>query len=114
MNARIILLAIPFSLLLACSSQKKQEKILWEDLVTMRVSCDQYLQEHGRRLASLQDLITDGYLRDIPADPITGRADTWRLTISRNPKNPDAPPEILDIHSGSQKRGSNGRKYNEW
>jgi general secretion pathway protein G len=99
----------------ACSSRKaKQEKVLRENLAGIRTSIDQYLQQHERRPASFSDLISDGYLHEIPTDPMTGRSDTWKLTIGRDPKSPEGSAGILDIHSGSEDKGSDGRPYSAW
>lgn len=101
-------------LLTACMSQKRREDALRHDLVNVRSAVDQYVQAHKQRPVSFRDLIADGYLREVPVDPMTGRTDTWKIKIGRDPRSPNERPGILEIHSGSTHPGSDGRPYDSW
>ncbi|HEY6097657.1 MAG TPA: prepilin-type N-terminal cleavage/methylation domain-containing protein, partial [Candidatus Deferrimicrobium sp.] len=59
------------------SPQRAREAALREDLFTMRSTIDQYHGDKGHYPADLQTLVTDGYMRKIPIDPMTKSADTW-------------------------------------
>jgi general secretion pathway protein G len=92
-----------------------QEAVLKEDLFRMRDAIDQYYADKGQYPASLESLVTDGYLRKVPEDPFTRSADTW-LSIQAEPDlaNPDAEPGVYDVKSGSDKTSLAGTLYNEW
>ena len=78
------------------SPRKTRERILQQDLFTIRQILDQYTLDHHRHPQSLDDLVSAGYFRQMPVDPFTGRSDTWVLEWSDDPKTPG----IIGIHSG--------------
>ncbi len=94
---------------------RAQEAVLKEDLFRMRDSIDQYYADKGRYPTDLQTLVTDGYLRGVPEDPITRSAETWQ-TIQAEPdaNNPVAEIGVYDVKSGSDRLGSDGKPYAEW
>ena len=91
-----------------------KEVTLKHDLFIFRDVIDQYYADKGKYPASLEDLQKEGYLRRIPADPITNQAD-WELVMAEpDPDNPSEPPGIYDVHSASTDVSSHGTPYNEW
>src|SRR5712692_8685085 len=48
-----------------------RETVLKDDLFRMRALIDQYAADKGKLPQSLDDLVTAGYIRDVPKDPIT-------------------------------------------
>jgi general secretion pathway protein G len=92
-----------------------KEAVLREDLFRMRDAIDQYYADKGRYPADLQALVTDGYLRAIPVDPMTGSADTWQ-TIPAEPdtNNPGAEVGVYNIKSGAEGSSMAGQAYSEW
>ena len=62
---------------------KSKEAALKEDLFNLRNVLDQYYADNGKYPDSLDDLVTKGYMRSIPADPIPGRRTPGALIISR-------------------------------
>ena len=100
---------------------KAKEAVLRTDLRTFRDVIDQYYADKGKYPESLDVLVEDGYLRAIPVDPMTRSAETWVSTFEE-PKLDEVPPEsegeakpgIMDVHSGSEVVGSDGRPYSEW
>jgi general secretion pathway protein G len=103
------------------SPQRAREATLREDLFTLRSVIDQYHGDKGNFPPDLQTLVTDGYLRKIPVDPMTKSAETWNLTYEEI--TPDegatagaepAVPGITDVHSGSKESGLDGTAYSEW
>jgi general secretion pathway protein G len=64
---------------------------------------------------SLDDLVTAGYLKAIPKDPITGRSDTWTLIQSDTLSTVDQTEAgIDDVHSGAQVAATDGSSYMTW
>src|ERR1044072_9361995 len=50
---------------------KAKEEVLKQDLKTMRKLIDEYQADREELPKTLEDLVTHGYMRDIPVDPIT-------------------------------------------
>ena len=97
------------------SQTSAREAVLKEDLFRMRDAIDQYYADKNRYPASLDALVTDKYLRAIPADPFTNSSETWQTTLSEgDPANPSAEPGIFDVKSGSDRMGTDGRPYADW
>ncbi len=102
------------------SPQRAREAALREDLFTMRSTIDQYHGDKGHYPTDLQTLVTDGYIRKIPIDPITKSADTWVVAQEEQPTSPDTPPDptvttgIVDVHSGSTAKALDGTLYKDW
>ena len=93
-----------------------REAALREDLYEMRRSIDSYTVDKQKAPQSLQDLVTAGYLKEIPRDPITNRNDTWTPVTSDILSSVDQTDSggVSDVHSGAQTTGTDGRAYNTW
>ena len=92
-----------------------REAVLKEDLHVMRAAIDSYTMDKQKAPQSLDDLIPDGYLKDIPEDPMTHSKDTWVTDTSDALHSLDqTEPGIDDVHSGSQETGSDGQPYSSW
>ena len=97
------------------SVQSAKETVLKTDLFRMRDAIDQYYADKGRYPASLEALVSDRYMREVPIDPITGRRDTWVITqADPDPSNPTGGPGIYDVKSGADGVALNGTRYNSW
>ena len=91
-----------------------REGVLKEDLFRFREAIDQYYADKGKYPASLAALSEEGYLRRIPADPMTGAADWQEVPAEPDPDNPSDPGGIYDVHSASENASLGGEPYNEW
>jgi general secretion pathway protein G len=97
------------------SVRRSREAILREDLFRMRDAIDQYYADKTKYPQALQDLVTDGYLREIPKDPITDSAETWTTVPAEpDPANPSAEPGIYNVKSGSDATAMDGTRYADW
>lgn len=90
-----------------------RETVLRSDLYRMRSLIDQYAADKGRLPQSLEDLVSGGYMREIPTDPITDQKD-WNLEIGEDPFSSEGGSGILDIHSSSTEVSTEGTPYSEW
>ena len=89
-----------------------QEAVLAEDLFRMRDAIDQYYADRTKYPASLEALVSDGYMRKIPEDPITQSADTWQTVPAEpDPGNPSSEPGIYDVKSGASGTALDGSSY---
>jgi general secretion pathway protein G len=92
-----------------------REAVLKEDLQTMRAAIDSYTMDKQKAPQSLDDLVQDGYLREIPEDPMTHAKDTWVTDTSEAMYSIDeTDPGITDVHSGSQETASDDQPYSSW
>ena len=97
------------------SVQRTREATLKKDLFEIRDVIDQYYADKGKYPSSLDALVSDGYLRKIPVDPITNSADTWEtVPADTDPANPSAEPGVYNVKSGAQGNGLDGTPYSEY
>jgi general secretion pathway protein G len=94
---------------------RSQEAVLRTDLFRMRDAIDQYYADKGKYPSSLDSLVSDGYLRSVPEDPITKSKDTWQTVPAEpDPNNPSAEPGIYDVKSGAPGTSLDGSNYTDW
>ncbi|MGO9211907.1 MAG: type II secretion system protein [Terriglobales bacterium] len=112
----IILILVSISIPIYTNSViHSKEAVLKDDLFTMRSVIDQYTLDKQKAPQSLQDLVSAGYLRSIPKDPLTGSADTWQTTSDDTIMDPNqSQPGITDVHSGASGVSTEGSAYASW
>jgi general secretion pathway protein G len=94
---------------------RAKESVLHNNLTTIRTVIDNYTYDKEKAPQSLQDLVTEGYLRAIPIDPMTGSNQTWRTVMEDASQSVNqTEPGIFDIKSGSDKIGTDGTSYSDW
>lgn len=94
---------------------RAKEDQLRETLWNFRTAIHEYTFDHQRAPRTLQELLQQNYLREIPVDPMTGSSATWRIMIEMPDNAIDkSAPGIFDIKSGSAKTGVNRKRYSEW
>src|ERR1700752_40276 len=90
-----------------------RESVLRDDLFKMRSLLDQFAADKGRLPQSLDELQSEGYIRDIPLDPSTGQKD-WAVTTGEDPNSMDGQQGVTDVHSSSAEVSSEGTPYSQW
>lgn len=88
-----------------------RETVLKDDLFKMRSLIDQYAADKGKLPQSLDDLVTAGYMRQKPKDPITD-TDDWNPAMGDDPYTGDQ--GMIDVHSSSSEVSTEGTPYSEW
>jgi general secretion pathway protein G len=97
------------------SIQSSKEAVLRTDLFRMRDAIDQYYADKGKYPSSLDTLVSDGYMRKVPEDPITKSADSWQTDPAEpDPSNPSAEPGIYNVKSGATGTALDGSPYSDW
>ena len=97
------------------SITRAKESVLRNNIFTLRSVIDEYTVDKQKAPESLQDLVSDGYLRQIPQDPMTGSDQTWRTIMEDTPiGGSNSAPGIFDIRSGSDKVALDGSNYADW
>lgn len=89
--------------------ERAQEAVLKEDLFVMREAIDDYYVDKGHYPSSLNILVSERYIREIPVDPVTESDETWILVGL-----PQDPSVVYDVRSGAEGEASDGSLYFEW
>jgi general secretion pathway protein G len=96
---------------------RARESVLKQNLFTLRSVISQYTLDKQKAPQSLDDLVSAGYLKQLPVDPMTGHNDTWAPEQEENTvMSIDEQDQggIIDVHSGSDAVSSDGTAYNTW
>jgi general secretion pathway protein G len=95
---------------------RAHEAVLRDELLTLRTQIDRFTHDNQRGPETLQELVDDEYMGDIPVDPFTGSNETWQLDTETTSLSVDAsaPLGIADVHSGSPDDSLEGTPYNSW
>ncbi len=108
----LVSIAVP---LYTKSITRTKESLLKNNLYTLRTVIDEYTFDKKKAPQALQDLVSEGYLRAVPIDPITGSDQTWRVVMEDALTSVDqTQPGIWDVHSGSDQKSLEGTPYSEW
>jgi general secretion pathway protein G len=92
-----------------------RESVLHTDLFRMRDAIDQYYADKGKYPSTLDALVSEGYMRKLPEDPMTKSSDTWvTVPAEPDPNNPSAAPGVYDVKSGAQGTGLDGVSYSDY
>lgn len=93
---------------------RAKESVLRQNLFTLRVVIDEYTYDKTKAPQTLQDLVSAGYLRQVPVDPMTGDGD-WEVIMEDSVTSVNqTEPGIFDIRSKSEKTSLEGTPYSEW
>jgi len=106
----LFVVSLSWRVSLHVDSPPTRESILKTRLSTLRAAIDTYTTYKKRPPQSLQTLVDDGYISEIPLDPITSRKDCVLSVI----KVQESVSGIDDVHSSSSERSIEGSPYNTW
>jgi general secretion pathway protein G len=90
-----------------------REAVLRDNLFKMRSLLDQYAADKQALPQSLEDLVTAGYMRHLPDDPMTGQKD-WTVVTGEDWNSTTGQQGVVDVRSASPDISSEGTPYNEW
>jgi general secretion pathway protein G len=97
------------------SITRAKESVLKNNLFTMRTVIDNYTYDKQKAPQNLHDLVSEGYLREIPFDPITGSNQGWRTIMEDASQSVNqSEPGIFDVKSSSDKISLDGSAYSDW
>ena len=83
---------------------RSKENLLENNLHALRQTIEQYTSDNKKPPATLRDLVSKGYLRAVPTDPITGN-DQWTIVTKNG---------IVDVRSTSDRESLKGNPYSAW
>jgi general secretion pathway protein G len=94
---------------------RAREGVLKQNLFTLRTLISQYTLDKQKAPQALNDLVSGGYIKQIPNDPMTNQAD-W--AVDQEDDTLLSPDEqsggIDDVHSSSTQTGTDGTVYSTW
>lgn len=90
-----------------------RESVLRDNLHQMRKLIDQFGADKGRLPQSLDELASEGYMREIPVDPITGQKD-WTPIMGEDPNSSEGEQGLIDVKSSAEGTSTEGTPYSEW
>ena len=93
---------------------RTKESVLRNNLFSIRTVIDEYTYDKQKAPQSLNDLVTEGYLRQVPEDPLTGNNKWKEIMEDALTQVNQTEPGIFDVRSLSDKTSSEGTPYAEW
>jgi general secretion pathway protein G len=94
---------------------RAEEAALKENLFRLRDAMDQFYADKNKWPADLAELVSEGYIREVPTDPITKSKDTWQTEQAEpDGNNPASAGGIDNVRSGSDRLSLDGSPYSEW
>ena len=95
---------------------RSEEAVLKENLFRLRDAMDQFYADKNKWPSDLAELVSEGYIREVPTDPMTKSKDTWQTKQAEpDTNNPAAAAGgVDDVHSGSERTALDGTRYSEW
>jgi general secretion pathway protein G len=90
-----------------------REAVLKDDLRKMRPLIDQFAADKQRLPQSLDELVSAGYMREVPIDPFTGQKE-WQQEMGDDPNSLEGGTGLTDVHSLAEDTASDGTSYREW
>jgi general secretion pathway protein G len=91
--------------------ERSKEAVLKQDLQVLRDAIDKYHGDKGQYPASLGDLVSARYIRNVPVDPITEKSDTWVIVP---PTDREIKGDVYDVKSGATGQATDGTQYSNW
>jgi general secretion pathway protein G len=91
------------------SVTKAKESALQQNLHTFRKLISDYYKDHEQWPKNLNALVEKGYLRAVPVDPFTQKADTWVSIPSE-----EGLDDLYDVKSGAEGQSLSGQSYAEF
>jgi general secretion pathway protein G len=92
------------------SLDRTKEAVLKENLYQLRGAIDKYFGDKGKYPETLDALVSEKYLRNLPADPVTESKATWVIVPPQDPQKGG----VYDVKSGAQGRAGDGTAYADW
>ena len=89
-----------------------KEAVLSENLHLVRETIDKFYGDKGRYPESLDELVSEKYLRSLPYDPITASTRTWTIIEPTHTNNsPDVKGKVYDLKSGAPGSTLDGKPF---
>lgn len=95
------------------SVRHARETVLKENLWQIRRAIDQFTADKGKLPSSVDDLVSEKYLREMPIDPITEKSE-WQEVQGEDTNSPDSTQGLKDVKSTSEGQDSDGKPFSDY
>ncbi len=96
------------------SVQHARETVLEQNLWQMRRSIDQYATDKGKLPQNLQELVDQGYLREMPIDPMNDERAEWNEITGEDKYSGDGSQGLVDVKSMATGVDGNRKNYSDY
>ena len=97
------------------SVRQARQTVLSENLWQMRRAIDQFRADKGKLPASIEELVENEYLREVPIDPTSNASEPeWDEIMGADSLNPDSEEGLVDVKSLSEGKDMDGKDYKEY
>ncbi|MFZ1701466.1 MAG: prepilin-type N-terminal cleavage/methylation domain-containing protein [Pyrinomonadaceae bacterium] len=93
--------------------RQAREVVLKENLFQMRRSIDQFRSDKGKLPQSVDDLVSEKYLREKPIDPILEKAE-WNEIQGDDTNSADGEQGLVDVKSNAEGEDTEGVAFSEY
>jgi general secretion pathway protein G len=91
--------------------RRAKEVVLQQNLWTMRRAIDFYWQDKEKPPANLQELVSAGYMREVPKDPMCSECQWNEISAPVDEQNTTG---ISDVKSTAEGVDSNGKAFTDY
>lgn len=91
-----------------------KETVLEQNLWQIRRSIDQYATDKGKLPQRIQDLVDEGYLREVPVDPMNEERAEWAEIQGEDKYSANGDQGLIDVKSLAQGADSEGKNYSDY
>ena len=95
------------------SVRQARETVLRENLWQIRRAIDQYAADKGKLPGTVDDLVSEKYLREKPIDPIADKTE-WQEIQGEDSNSPDSTQGLKDVKSTAEGQDSDGKSFSEY
>jgi general secretion pathway protein G len=92
--------------------RRAKEVVLQQNLWTMRRAIDFYWQDKEKPPANLEELVSAGYLREMPQDPVCAECPWNQVPAPADDAN--SAGGVGDVKSSAPGEDSNGKPYSDY
>lgn len=96
---------------------RAREAVLRENLFQMRDAINKYYYDKKKYPASLEEMVSARYLREVPFDPILKKRE-WKIVMAEPMEGEEFDPELaqgmVDVKSLAETVSLDGTPYADW
>jgi len=95
------------------SVRHAREVVLGENIFQIRRAIDQYRADKGKMPESIDDLVTEKYLREKPIDPIMEKAE-WDEVQGEDTNSSEGGQGLTDVKTLAEGEDTSGKAFKEY
>ncbi|MEP7213291.1 MAG: type II secretion system protein [Acidobacteriota bacterium] len=95
------------------SIQHARQTVLQENLWQMRRAIEQFSADKGRLPKTVDEMVENKYLREVPFDPVYDKAE-WKEVQGEDANSPDGEQGLKDVKSLAEGQDEEGKDFAEY